>query len=740
MSLNTIFNLLLIVLGFGVLIFFHELGHFLAAKWAGIRAEGFAIGMGPVIVAYRKGIGIKFGSTSRATEARVVEYQKANNITLPANASITDQQARFYESMDALEIGETEYSLRWLPLGGFVKMLGQEDANPQAVSTLPGSYQTAPVWKRMIVVSAGVIMNIILAVVLFIWAFLVGVPFDAPIVGGVDPSLPAATAVAENAEELGITQPGLMMGDRVISVDDNETESFADLATAAAMAGPDASLKLDVERIIDGEPQRLEFNIQPEKSRGLLSLGIMPGRSTKLFESDEKADDDLANMLERLGLAQQGVRPGMKMLTANGNEMTSWQAFDQYVRVSGGKDVTTTWTAVDEDGNHLGSPIEATVPVEPRLQRVYFTANGSAPSVEDGSRVLDQAVALFGLAPMVEVSHFPPDSPNAGVLQPGDVLLRLADIEAPRAATVPLILADQKSNTVEADIIRNGERMAVELNIDSNGRIGIYMVPAMDLPRTAAIIESTTQPRQSADDISEVIPTPVAGLEIYAGSEILTVNGNDVESWADIRREFITATESSLATNSRASVMLEIALNTVDQPVRPVEIELSADDVQALHELGWQSRLDSAYFEAITVIVSADGNPIKAVAMGIDRTKMFVENVYLTIVRLFQKTVGVDQLRGPVGIVHVGTLIADRGLMYLLYFLALISVNLAVINFLPLPIVDGGLFLFLVYEKITGKPPSIAFQNIVTIAGLFLIVGLFLFVTYNDILRLFTGQ
>ena len=71
-----------------------------------------------------------------------------------------------------------------------------------------------------------------------------------------------------------------------------------------------------------------------------------------------------------------------------------------------------------------------------------------------------------------------------------------------------------------------------------------------------------------------------------------------------------------------------------------------------------------------------------------------------------------------------------------LFFLAMISVNLAVINFLPLPIVDGGLFLFLVYEKIKGRPPSIAFQNFATIVGMFLIGTVLLVVTWNDVARI----
>jgi regulator of sigma E protease len=81
--------------------------------------------------------------------------------------------------------------------------------------------------------------------------------------------------------------------------------------------------------------------------------------------------------------------------------------------------------------------------------------------------------------------------------------------------------------------------------------------------------------------------------------------------------------------------------------------------------------------------------------------------------------------------------VAEKGLIWLLFFMGLISINLAVINFLPLPIVDGGQFLFLVYEQVRGKPVPVGVQNAVTMAGLVLIGSVFLIVTFNDVKNLF---
>src|SRR3954470_15580687 len=93
------FSVLLLVLGFGFVIFFHELGHFLAAKYVGIRVEQFAVGFGQALFSWRKGMGWALGSSG----AKYEELQRAGQ---------------------AESVGETEYRLNWVPLGGYVKMLG----------------------------------------------------------------------------------------------------------------------------------------------------------------------------------------------------------------------------------------------------------------------------------------------------------------------------------------------------------------------------------------------------------------------------------------------------------------------------------------------------------------------------------------------------------------------------------------------------------------------------------------
>ena len=130
-------------------------------------------------------------------------------------------------------------------------------------------------------------------------------------------------------------------------------------------------------------------------------------------------------------------------------------------------------------------------------------------------------------------------------------------------------------------------------------------------------------------------------------------------------------------------------------------------------------------------------NVLDAVRIGIHKTYYFILQVYTTIERMVvSRTVGVENLSGPLGIVSIGGQIARAGFVEFLFFMAIISANLAVINFLPLPIVDGGLMVFLIIEKIKGSPVSLRVQVATQMIGLFLIIGAFIFVTYNDALRM----
>jgi regulator of sigma E protease len=193
----------------GILVFVHELGHFLVAKRVGVKVLRFSIGFGPIV-------------------ARRVR-------------------------------GETEYALSALPLGGYVKMLGEEDeSEPEAVHDPARAFHTQPLRRRSAIVFAGPAMNFLFAFLAYAALYMtVGVemPSNTTRIAGVSQGLPAQKA-------------GLQAGDRIVAIDGKPVETWEELSDVVRASGG-ASLKVDVER--EGGP--LEVTITPslEENRTMFS-------------------------------------------------------------------------------------------------------------------------------------------------------------------------------------------------------------------------------------------------------------------------------------------------------------------------------------------------------------------------------------------------------------------------------------------------------------------------------------
>jgi regulator of sigma E protease len=678
-------NILLIVLGFGLLIAVHELGHFLAARWAGIRVEDFAIGMGPTVVAWRRGVGFRAGSTAREMERR---------FGCPPEA-VTMQR------LQAAGVGETEYSLRVLPLGGFVRMKGQEDLVAIDRAGDPDAYPSRPVWKRMVVVSAGVVMNISLALLLYIAAFMVGVRFESTTVGQIAPGGPAATARAQQAGP-----DGLRPGDRIERVDGSPVSTFADVQIAVAMSKPGQSVTLDVAR--PGIDTPLRFTAEPadDPVARLRSISISPARDPTL--SPEALEDPMArNMLARSGLAAAGVGGGWRLVAAQGASVASADALSAACTRSQGQPVQTSWRSPD------GSERSATLLPEPLLTRIQ-------PVDEPGV----QEFSLLGLSPLTRIDWILEGSPNQGLLHPGDVILAIEDLRGPRIEQFRDAVRARPSSQVNLTILREGAMTSVRAKVDAQGRLDVLVAPAL-------VCMLLARPVDRALVNGTATATPAAALELGPLAAIQSVQGRPVRTWREL-----TAAMQSLADTE--SIELEVRSMGAPSAV-PARLTIEPASREQLKALGWIAPMPMDLFDPMMTTLGTPGRPLEAAALGLNETVKLATLTWLTLDRLARGSVPVDQLRGPVGIVHVGTRVADRGFTYFVFFLAMISVNLAVLNFLPLPIVDGGLFIYLLYEALRGRPPSVRFQNAATMAGLLLIGSLFMITFYNDVMRLVGG-
>jgi regulator of sigma E protease len=126
----------------------------------------------------------------------------------------------------------------------------------------------------------------------------------------------------------------------------------------------------------------------------------------------------------------------------------------------------------------------------------------------------------------------------------------------------------------------------------------------------------------------------------------------------------------------------------------------------------------------------------QAMAMGMNETWDFITQIYLNLEGLVTRRVSPDMFGGPIMIARIAYKIAGHDFYRLISFLGIISVNLAVINFLPIPVLDGGHMVFLVYEKLRGRPAPRRIQEAATYIGLAIILCLLVAVVFHDLRRM----
>jgi regulator of sigma E protease len=196
---------------FGLLVLVHEFGHFITAKWAGIRVEEFGIGFPPRIVGLRQRDEggwevIWFGG--KRSEEDIYGSRKQTPFS-GTSGSVSTSGTPISN--------HTIYSINLIPIGGFVRMPGENgDINDESGNYDAQSFAAKSAGKRLIVLVAGVTMNVLLAMVLFTFAFGFGEPKLLPQIGKVVPGTPAATA-------------GIRPGDTIVSANNQPVKFFSDL-------------------------------------------------------------------------------------------------------------------------------------------------------------------------------------------------------------------------------------------------------------------------------------------------------------------------------------------------------------------------------------------------------------------------------------------------------------------------------------------------------------------------------
>ena len=225
--------------------------------------------------------------------------------------------------------------------------------------------------------------------------------------------------------------------------------------------------------------------------------------------------------------------------------------------------------------------------------------------------------------------------------------------------------------------------------------------------------------------VQEATPAQAAGLK--EGDDIVDINGHPVEAWDQMARIIADSKGSQLAVTIRRDGTRQVVQLT---PVLKTTKNIFGEDIPR-YVIGITAAGES-YTQKL--------NPLGALTESLIQTYNIIELTVVSVAKIIQGTVSTKTIGGPIMIAELAGQQAKLGATNLLFFIALISVNLAILNILPIPVLDGGHLLFFTIELIIGKPVSIRIREVSQQAGMFVLILLMIFVFYNDITRIFSGQ
>ena len=229
------------------------------------------------------------------------------------------------------------------------------------------------------------------------------------------------------------------------------------------------------------------------------------------------------------------------------------------------------------------------------------------------------------------------------------------------------------------------------------------------------LITGSNDTRPLIQNVEDNLPAYREGVE--AGDRVISINDNRVTTIYDISL-FLT-----IADREKPVVMV------IERDGQRKTIEMQAEKVEVDGE--------EVYRFGIGLEAEQQTGFVNAVRYTFIRTGSMFRQMWFTIASLFTGDISVSQLSGPVGIYSLVGEQSQGGIMSILFLTAFLSINVGFINLLPLPAFDGGRIVFLIIEKVKGSPVKAKTENIIHTIGLILLMLLMIYITFQDILRLF---
>jgi regulator of sigma E protease len=709
-DLQLLLVILEVAVGLGMVIFVHELGHFLVAKWCGVKCEKFYLGFDIY--------GLKL--------------------------------AKF-------QWGETEYGIGVLPLGGYVKMLGQDDNPARAAqererSTIhvpsgdlpaeptskeqeeaaarldPRSYLAKSVPQRMAIISAGVIMNVIFACVMAAIAYSIGVRDNACGISAVVPGEAAWRA-------------DLRPGDQILGINDSGDRPlrYRDLMTAVALCDLEEGVNFLIQREGVEKPFLVNVRPDPTTNRFRPTIGVLNPLTTQLSSTKATRTGSPAE-------AAKGFEPGDTIVRVGD------------VEIKGYADLVAALVR-QPDGN-LKFTVERTL--RPAAEGDDKAADKQARDAEPPKTkrveidVAHQPMRTLGLVmKMGKITAVQANSPAAAEgLREGDFITAIDGQPPGDPLRLPDVMRRRAGETITVGIRRQGkagEEETLEKRItlrkpDWDSGEGTLVapgspvgVPALGITYKVLNIVDTAEKDSPAGRAKLTVDGKPAKVALFApGDEIVKARvelpeksaDTDDETWPVLTEEDRTIEFGEAEPNwphfmsqlqwmpagTKATLTLADGRTTTIEPV-------SAED--------WNFS-DRGLIMAPEYTTTRADSIGQAIALGGREAIDAVLHVYLFLRGLGTGQISVKSLGGPVTIAGAAGSAAYDSVSQLLIFLTLLSANLAVVNFLPIPLLDGGHMVFLALEGIMRRPVSERVQIAFHYVGFVFIISLMLFVLGLD--------
>jgi regulator of sigma E protease len=692
--------------GLGFIIFIHELGHFLVAKWCDVHVTTFSIGFGPALP------GCSF------------------------------------------QWGETTYKLALFPLGGYVQMVGQVDGSEEAdeTDTDPRSYRNKTVGQRMAIISAGVVMNVILAFICFCLVYQVhGKEQAACIIGQVDSGSPA-------------WKKGIPSGAVVFQIGSVKDPFWDDLLLEVVTSS--WNQKLPVVYGVPGKDKQtveIEPRVDRESKRpgGRPVIGVAEARSARLASGRElrkiyahpvwfnspadKADPPFEFDDEIVGTTDPEHSDRLKELPEDPREPGTGRrdSFEMLRRMQ----------------LLAGKPMVFQVRREGNAKPVEITVGGTFYHTLGARMQMGQVTAVREGSPAAKAGIKPHDLDNnvkGDIIE--EVMVRGSDGKAlvfKNDTLDPLRLPDQLRAWAAT---ASGDKQVTLRVRRFNVANPLNREEAKQENLTLTWDDTWRFDREEPIDLTSPLAIPELGLAYRVQTTVAGTVGGPLQPNDVIKRvkfhylDYAKKGEDGRPTESKAGSWIPLEADQWAwafqglqiQEVKKITLEVERrgetvvlEEVEARPDESWprEGREMRGLILGRNLRLQKADSLIGAIGLGLKDTWRKILEVYAQLRSLASGRIAVTNMVGPIGIAQVAYQFAGFDFWRFVSFLGMISINLAVVNFLPIPVLDGGHMVFLIYEKLRGKPASEGVRVGATYVGLLMLVSLMLFVIGLDIFR-----